>query len=183
MLATRTTATVRPVSSRHSCIRPPDSNADSERACRSVHPVDVVEAAGGLVWRPVEGGVEVLLVHRPLRDDWTLPVGRVEPGEDLGACALREVREESGYTCEIGPLLTVLEVPTGDRIHRFHIFEMTAVSGEFVPNPETDDVVWLSPHQAAERATYENVRSLLSDVGGSLPRHGSGRCRLGQRRP
>ena len=41
-------------------------------------------AAGGVVWRrDVKGEIEVLLVHRPHYDDWSLPKGKLEEGEAL----------------------------------------------------------------------------------------------------
>ena len=61
-------------------------------------------AGGGLVWR--EGGgasaFEVLLVHRPRYDDWSFPKGHRDPDESDGACALREVLEETGLRCVLG---------------------------------------------------------------------------------
>jgi 8-oxo-dGTP diphosphatase len=129
----------------------------------------VIEAAGGLVWRAgTDGNVEVLLVHRPFRDDWTLPIGRREPGETLEACALREVAEETGYRCRLGPLLDTLTVDADDGIHRFHIYEMAPIAGGFVPNAETDEAVWLPVEEAIARATYPNVRALLAEAAGGL---------------
>ena len=122
----------------------------------------VIEAAGGVVWRQGAVGVEVLLVHRPLRDDWTLPIGRLQVGETVEQCALREVAEETGYRCELGAYLGTLEVDAEDGLHRFHLFAMTPVEGEFEPNPETDRVEWLRTTLASQRATYSNVRELLA---------------------
>ena len=124
--------------------------------------VRVIEAAGGLLWRRSASGVEVVLVHRPLRDDWTLPIGRLEPGETVEACALREVAEETGRKCKLLDFVEVLVVAADDGLHRFNIYEMQAVSGEFVSNPETDEAPWLPIAEAIDRATYSNVRSLLT---------------------
>ena len=64
---------------------------------------NVVRAAGGIVSRKNERGeVEVLLVHRPHRGDWSFPKGKREPGETDEQCARREVWEETGLTCELG---------------------------------------------------------------------------------
>lgn len=126
--------------------------------------VRVIDAAGGLIWRRTDSGVDVVLVHRPLRDDWTLPIGRLEPGETLEACALREVAEETGRQCRILGFIEVLEVKANDGVHRFHIYEMAAVSGGSVTNPETDQAPWLAIDDAISRATYSNVRSLLANA-------------------
>ena len=64
---------------------------------------DLVRAAGGVVTRAGgRGGIEVLVVHRPRYDDWSLPKGKVEPGERDEDTARREVEEETGYRCTLG---------------------------------------------------------------------------------
>ena len=65
-----------------------------------------IRAAGGVVLRTGPGGrTEVLLVHRPGHRDWSLPKGKVEPDEAEEDCALREVAEETGLECLLGPEL------------------------------------------------------------------------------
>jgi 8-oxo-(d)GTP phosphatase len=61
-----------------------------------------VEAAGGVVVREVDGGVEVAVVHRSRYDDWSLPKGKLMEGESAEQAALREVEEETGFACELG---------------------------------------------------------------------------------
>jgi len=79
----------------------------------------LVRAAGGLVTRAARRGgpggerlageraaaaaVEVLLVHRPRYDDWTLPKGKLDPGETWEDAAVREVAEETGLRARIDP--------------------------------------------------------------------------------
>jgi 8-oxo-dGTP pyrophosphatase MutT (NUDIX family) len=67
--------------------------ADRAVEDRSALAAPVIEAAGGIVWRPAHGGhgAEVLLVHRPKYDDWSVPKGKLEPGEPPLIGALREV--------------------------------------------------------------------------------------------
>src|SRR3954470_10760122 len=57
-----------------------------------------VLAAGGVVVR--DGRVAV--VHRPKYDDWSLPKGKLDPGEGFEEAALREVEEETGMRCRLG---------------------------------------------------------------------------------
>ena len=62
----------------------------------------VILGGGGLITRHNDGELEVLIVHRPKHLDWSLPAGKLDPGETLAECALREVYEETGYVCELG---------------------------------------------------------------------------------
>ncbi|MGI8517212.1 MAG: NUDIX hydrolase, partial [Acidimicrobiia bacterium] len=55
-----------------------------------------ITAAGGAVMRAGAEGAEVLIVHRPRYDDWTLPKGKTDAAENSEATAVREVEEETG---------------------------------------------------------------------------------------
>ena len=61
-----------------------------------------VYAAGGVVWRIVDGKLRVLLIHRTKYRDVTLPKGKVDPGEMLAETAVREVHEETGIRVSLG---------------------------------------------------------------------------------
>jgi 8-oxo-dGTP diphosphatase len=123
-----------------------------------------VRAAGGVVWRvPEDGGVEVLLVHRPSYDDWTFPKGKVDPDDiDEEHTALREVAEESGYRCTLGR-----ELPGTDYVDRrgrpkhVRYWEMRPLTGEFSPNGEIDAVEWVTVPAARRRLTYGHDRLVL----------------------
>ena len=65
----------------------------------------LIRAAGAVAWRPGPDGAEILLVHRAKYDDWSLPKGKVEPGEPLPVTACREVGEEAGAAITLGPRL------------------------------------------------------------------------------
>jgi len=133
----------------------------------------VIEAAGGLVWR-TSGvrDIEVLLVHRPDRDDWSLPKGKCRPREAALRCAVREVLEETGLRCRTGP-----ELPTAryqdrkGRDKQVRFWAMQRRSGSFRKNREVDEVRWvpiddldrvLTVHELAVVAGFQRLRTAVA---------------------
>jgi 8-oxo-(d)GTP phosphatase len=101
-----------------------------------------VEASGGVLWRGDPASPEVALVHRPRYDDWSLPKGKLHPGEHPLLGALREIEEETGHTARPGRRLGSLRyrVPEGRKRVRYWAFESTG--GWFEPNREVDELWW-----------------------------------------
>ncbi|HEX2047205.1 MAG TPA: NUDIX hydrolase [Acidimicrobiales bacterium] len=123
----------------------------------------VVQAAGGVVWRRSPAGeLEVLLVHRPKYDDWTVPKGKLDPGEGHAEAALREVEEETGLRCTLGPELgsTSYRDRKG-RPKQARYWAMTPVAGRFTPTDEVDRAAWLPVDEAKAVLTYERDRPVL----------------------
>jgi 8-oxo-dGTP diphosphatase len=125
-----------------------------------------IEAAGGVVLRGDPPDAEVLAVHRPKYDDWTLPKGKLDPGEEHEAAAVREVEEETGWTCALGSELREVRYrDRNGRPKRVRYWQMTPVRyGGFTPNAEIDDVRWISLSEAATLLSYEADRGLLEQV-------------------
>jgi 8-oxo-dGTP diphosphatase len=126
---------------------------------------DVVRAAGGAVWRWGASDIEVLLIHRPQYDDWTLPKGKVMPYEDEGDAALREVAEETGIECELGAKLATTRYEDRHgrpKVVRYWAMEVYGPAATpFRPNDEVDKILWLNIEKAAERLTYDRDRDVL----------------------
>ena len=121
----------------------------------------VVRAAGGLVHR--DG--RVLLVHRPRYDDWTFPKGKAEDGEPDVACAVREVREETGLVCTAERELQATEYNDAQgRPKRVRWWLMVPLGGEFVPTREVDEIRWERPDEAATLLSYERDLRLLGEL-------------------
>jgi len=124
-----------------------------------------VRAGGGVVWRRGDDGrPRVVVVHRPKYDDWSLPKGKAHPGEDEADAAVREVEEETGLRCRLGP-----ELPSSSYQDRFgrdktvRYWAMTPVdeASTFVPNAEVDEVRWLTVDDAAALLSYDRDREIL----------------------
>jgi 8-oxo-dGTP diphosphatase len=123
--------------------------------------VSEVEAAGGAVVR--DGRVAV--VHRPKYDDWSLPKGKLDPGESFEEAAVREVEEETGLRCELGselPSARYRDSKGRPKVVRY--WQMTPVEGEFSPTDEVDDLRWLEPAEAARLLTYDRDRELVEGI-------------------
>lgn len=125
-------------------------------------------SAGGLV---VDADGNVLLIRaRDLRDRpvWTLPKGALTAGESPLAAALREVREETGYRCEV---VRELEAVTywfqreGRRIKKtVSWFLMRPIEKEGEHDHEVDEVRWARPDEADTMLRYDSDRRLLAVV-------------------
>ena len=117
-----------------------------------------IEAAGGVVTR--DGLFAV--VHRPKYDDWTLPKGKLDPGETFEAAALREVEEETRLRCELVRELPSTEYTVRDRPKIVRYWLMRAVEAPgFAPNDEVDELRWLSAPDAAALLTYDRDKEVL----------------------
>lgn len=125
-----------------------------------------VRAAGGVVLRDGQAGAEVAIVHRRRYDDWSLPKGKLDPGESFAAAALREVEEETGLSCELGAELSPARYHDArGRPKLVRYWLMKVRGGAFVPNDEVDALEWLPLAEASARLDYEHDRRLLAEVG------------------
>jgi 8-oxo-dGTP diphosphatase len=106
----------------------------------------------------------VLLVHRPRYDDWSFPKGKALDGESDEDCALREVEEETGYACDLGPELPESRYVSKGSPKRVRYWLMTPRAGELAPSDEVDAGDWLGMGDARARLSYDRDRSLLDSV-------------------
>ena len=126
----------------------------------------MIEAAGGVVWRTTRRHQhEVLVIHRPHRQDWSLPKGKRHRRETALECALREVREETGLRCTAEEELPeVRYTDRQGRARRVRYWAMQAVRGEFRPNDEVDDVRWTPLGLVGELLTYQHDLVVVSGL-------------------
>ncbi len=123
----------------------------------------MILAAGGALWRAEENSeIEVLLI-RTRRGVWSLPKGKQRRGEAARTCALREVREETGFLCVTNhELLTVTYLDRKDRKKQVRFWAMEPRSGAFRPNAEVDAIAWISLSSAGSRLTHERDVHVVS---------------------
>ena len=124
----------------------------------------MVRAAGGLV---VGDRGRVAVVHRPKYDDWSLPKGKLEDGETFEAAALREVEEETGLRCALGPELASEQYTDNKgRPKLVRWWRMTPLEDRgFTPDHEVDERRWVTPAEADALLTYGHDRRLVAGLG------------------
>lgn len=130
-----------------------------------------IRAAGGVIWRAENGAtdpdlVEIAVIHRPRYDDWSIPKGKLAPGESELEGALREVFEETGHRAWPGRGLgQVHYLKVADGITREKVvsyWAMRAAGGVFTPGREVDDLRWLRPGDARGLLTRASDRDVLN---------------------
>jgi 8-oxo-dGTP pyrophosphatase MutT (NUDIX family) len=126
-------------------------------------PTEVVQAAGGLVVRRHDGVLELVVVHRPVHEDWSFPKGKLEPGEGFEEAALREVREETGLSCRLLRFIGHTDyIDRKGRPKAVAYWVMEAIGGFFTPNAEVDELLWLDLEQAGRTLSYPRDRELVA---------------------
>lgn len=123
----------------------------------------IVNAAGAVLWRSCASGpaVEIAVIHRPRYDDWSLPKGKIDPGETAPVAAVREVCEETGHHAVLGRRLIAVSYPVAQGIKTVHYWAARSTGGEFTPGPEVDELIWLPVADAMDRLSYSHDRKVL----------------------
>ena len=129
-----------------------------------------MRAAGVVLLREVDGVLETLVVHRPHRSDWSLPKGKLEPGEHPALAAVRECDEETGYQVSLGAPLGHLEYIALGLPKRVDYWAAHIRDDEgFIPGDEIDEIRWLPVAQARSVLSYEHDADLV-DRAAAIPR-------------
>jgi len=126
-------------------------------------------AAGAVLLR--DSAEETLLLHQRDEDRWCFPKGHVDPGESLADAAVREIREETGFTdVRLGE--EVAEVSyrfyrpkTQENVHKTTVYFL-AYTSEASPHPEKifDRAEWVDLKTARERVKYPTDRVVIDAV-------------------
>lgn len=124
----------------------------------------IVHAAGAVLWRPVDStnpGLEIAVIHRPRYDDWSLPKGKVDPGETAPVAAVREVCEETGHHAILGRRLDMVSYPIEAGVKKVSYWAARSTGGDFTAGNEVDELVWLPIPDALKKLTYPHDRKML----------------------
>jgi 8-oxo-dGTP pyrophosphatase MutT (NUDIX family) len=120
-------------------------------------------AAGAVLWRLNGDSAtpEIAIIHRQRYDDWSLPKGKVDPGETEPVTAVREVHEETGYSSHLGRRLVAVSYPVEQGIKKVRYWAATTIDGEFIANDEVDELKWLPVAEAMKQLKYPHDRKVL----------------------
>ena len=142
----------------------PYSAARSASGLHDIHPDSSVLAAGGIPSRENGRGLEVLVIHRPRYDDWSWPKGKLDEGETLPECAVRETQEEIGLSVTLGLPLPSIHYTVGSGASK-EVWYWAAEAGRKEPTPdggEVDRTEWVTPDEADRRLSNATDREPLA---------------------
>lgn len=130
-----------------------------------------IVAAGAVVWRQRDMTLEICVIHRPRYDDWTLPKGKVDDGEHVLACAVREVNEETGYQVTLGrPMPTQRYLASGRPKIVYYWAAKATERKSWQPTDEVDDVVFVPASEAVRMLTHSHDADLVTSLASGLLR-------------
>ncbi|HST99198.1 MAG TPA: NUDIX domain-containing protein, partial [Geodermatophilus sp.] len=96
---------------------------------------------------------------------WSIPGGRVEPGEDDAAAVVRELAEETGLAVRVGELLGVVELGAGIVVHDYRC---KVVGGTLAAGDDAADAAWVTAAELLALPTTPLLWPLLAEWG-ALP--------------
>lgn len=129
---------------------------------------NLVPAASAIV---VDGDGRVLLQRRTDNGMWALPGGKMELGESIGECAVRETLEETGITVEIVGIVGTYTNPghvfaydNGEVRQEFSICLLAhPTGGSLRPSDESFEVAWFTPEATEDLPMVPSIRKRIND--------------------
>jgi ADP-ribose pyrophosphatase YjhB (NUDIX family) len=104
--------------------------------------------------------------HPPGAGLWSLPGGRIEPGETDAEALVREVREETGLTVEAGGLLGAVHRPARDGdVFDIRDYTATVTGGLLQPGDDAADARWVDAIELESLPITEGLTETLTSWG------------------
>ncbi|MFJ7155265.1 NUDIX hydrolase [Streptomyces sp. NPDC101118] len=119
----------------------------------------------------VDGAGRILLQRRVDNGMWALPGGKMEIGESIGECAVRETREETGLTVEITGIVGTYTNPRhvfayddGEVRQEFSVCLLARpTGGEIRVSDESHEVAWYAPEDVDRLPMVAGIRKRIDD--------------------
>jgi len=108
---------------------------------------------------------KILLIKRafaPYQNLWTFPGGRMDDGETIEQCAIREVQEELGLTVRNPRHVTTQELGR-DGTYRLPVFTTTDYVGTIRPSNEISDYKWADPGMLLALRTTSRLDDVIRE--------------------
>jgi 8-oxo-dGTP diphosphatase len=122
----------------------------------------VVPCAGAVV---LDGAGRLLLVRRgrpPGQGLWSVPGGRLEPGETVEQAVAREMREETGLEVDVGRLLGTVSRPgAGDVTYEIADYVATVCGGQLHAGDDAAEAEWFGPAALVEAPLVPGLLATL----------------------
>ncbi|GHF93266.1 MULTISPECIES: NUDIX hydrolase [Amycolatopsis] len=107
----------------------------------------------------------ILMIRRTDNDLYSIPGGQLELGETLAEAAVREVREETGISCEVTSVIGLYSDPKhvivyddGEIRQEFSIcFRASPISGELTTSNESREVLWVPPARVKDLKVHPSI--------------------------
>ena len=126
---------------------------------------NVIQAAGGVLWKNEGGQKKLAVVHRHKHNDWSLPKGKVDKGESWKKTALREVLEETGYTAKIkkyaGSISYLLDGKP--KVVLYWHMKIKSEKKDRM-NGEVDEVRWVTIEEDEKLLDYREELNIIKSV-------------------
>ncbi len=111
-------------------------------------------------------GDHVLMIKRgqpPRMGEWSIPGGRIEPGESEQAAALRELMEETGITADLGPKIADIPAIFEGYHYRLHDYIATWTGGEPTAGDDAADCVFVPVSKVSHMKIWAKTRDVILD--------------------
>ena len=126
---------------------------------------DHIFAAGTVIVKGRGLNQKIAVIHRPHRQDWSFPKGKIDGSDTAAATAIRETLEETGLKVTLNQPLTTQEYIFDGLPKTVFYWRATLIdNSEFIPNDEADQLVWISLKAVLKLLTYDVDKDLAREA-------------------